>query len=94
MNIVSSDSIIRSGAAGMSVDMGKPAHLAYSGAAVVGGAAIVGSVGVVAVAAPGMVLVPAAAAGGLVALGYHLSKDDESSDEATASKPAEAKAAA
>ena len=54
-------------AAGVSVDMSDRSTQLYVGAAVVGATAVVGSVAVTTIAAPGLVLIPAAIAGGMVA---------------------------
>ena len=61
------------GSAGVNVEITNPAHIAYAGAAVVGGTVVVGSVTVTAVAAPGLVLIPGAVAAGLCAYGAHVS---------------------
>ena len=68
MNIVSTCTPVNR--AGVSVDMTNPVHAAYAGAAVVGATVIVGSVGIMTVAAPGVVLIPAAAAAGLCAYAH------------------------
>ena len=59
------------GDAGMSVDLTNPVHAAYAGASVIGATVVVGSVAVTTVAAPGLVLIPAAAAAGLCAYAHH-----------------------
>ena len=62
--------------AGLSVDLTNPAHAAYAGAAVIGTTAVVGSIALTTIAAPGLVLIPAAFAGGLVATGHYISNND------------------
>jgi uncharacterized membrane protein YebE (DUF533 family) len=56
---------------GVSIDPTNPVQMAYAGAAVVGATVVVGSVAVTTIAAPGLVLVPGAIAGGLVAYAVH-----------------------
>ena len=75
-------SIDRDGTAGLSIDVQNPAHVAYAGAAVVGGTAVVGSVVVTGMVAPGIVLVPAAVGGALCAVGHHISNRDNASTDA------------
>ena len=70
------NSVDRSASAGLSVDLTNPAHAAYAGAAVIGTTAVVGSVAITTIAAPGSVLIPAAFAGGLVATGHYISKNN------------------
>jgi hypothetical protein len=63
------DSLDTSAAVGaaLSIDPSNPVHALYAGAAVVTGATVVTSVGVTAIAAPGLVLLPAAAAAAMAA---------------------------
>ena len=67
---------------GISVDPTDPVQLAYAGAAVVGATVVVGSVAVTTIAAPGLVLVPGAIAGGLCAYAVHTNnnRDNASTD--------------
>ena len=53
--------------AALEIDPSNPVHALYAGAAVVTGATVVTSVGVTAIAAPGLVLLPAAAAAAMAA---------------------------
>ena len=53
--------------AALAIDPSNPVHALYAGAAVVTGATVVTSVGVTAIAAPGLVLLPAAAAAAMAA---------------------------
>ena len=80
-------SVDRSGSAGLSMDLGNPTHVAYTGAVVVGATAVVGSVAVTAVVAPGFVLIPAALAGGFVATGYFCGKRAAEDAEASTKRP-------
>jgi hypothetical protein len=65
------DSMSQTGDAGVSIDVTNPVHAAYAGAAVVGATVITGSVIITAVAAPGVVLIPAAVATGLCAYAHY-----------------------
>lgn len=67
------------GIAGAGIDI-TPENACYVGAAVVGATVVVGSVAITTVAAPGIVLVPLAISGGLVAAGMHV-RDNNALDE-------------
>ena len=88
MNIVSSSDISQSGSTGVSVDMTNPVHAAYAGAAVVGATVVVGSVGIMTVAAPGVVLIPAAVATGLCAYAHYENNRDRTDADASTTEPA------
>ena len=90
MNIVSDSSISQSGSTGVSVDMSNPVHAAYAGAAVVGATVVVGSVGIMTVAAPGVVLIPAAVATGLCAYAHYENDRQNNSDDSTSIETATA----
>ena len=85
-NIPDSSNVLDS-SAGLSVDMTNPAHAAYAGAAVIGATAVVGSVALTTIAAPGLVLIPAAFAGGLVATGHYISNNNATDADAPAKRP-------
>ena len=80
MNIVTNRSV--TGSAGFNIDATNPVHAAYVGAAVVGATVVVGSVAVTTIAAPGLVLLPGAVAGGLCA--YAHIENDRRTKSATA----------
>ena len=81
-----SDDTTIANTSGVAIDPSNPVHVAYTGAAVIGAATVTASVGIVTVAAPGMVLIPAAVAGGLCAYAHY--ENDRRTNDKSDAKPA------